>query len=80
MVLPVEAVAAVGEPVGPGNQRGAVSSIAHLLDRVGLQHRPAGDRVLAYAPSDLDDHGSLLAKDDLELLTRRYASHASTSP
>ena len=75
MLDALEAVAAVGEPVWPRDQRRSMRAVADVLDRVGLQHLPLADGVFAHAGADLDDRGALLAASDLELLTRRYERH-----
>ena len=68
MVGAIEAVGAVGQTVGPWDQRRAVGAVAHRVERIGVEHRPVCDLVLPDPAADLDDHGSLRAVGDLELL------------
>src|SRR5512142_2440084 len=70
-----EAVAAVGETVGPGNQRGAMGAVAHLPGRVGLQHVTVARAVAADAAADLDDRRVLVTGADLELPAGRCECH-----
>jgi hypothetical protein len=68
MIDSVEAVAAVGEAVGPGDQRRPVGAVADRPERIGIEDRPAADLVLAHPAADLDDRRPLLAVGDLVLL------------
>src|SRR5512142_1554201 len=75
VVRSLEAVVAVGETVGPGDQRGAVRAVAHLPGRVGLQHVAVTRPVAADAAADLDDRRVLVTGADLELPAGRCECH-----
>jgi hypothetical protein len=68
-LLALKAVAPVGEPVGPRDQRRAVGAVADGVEWIRVQDIPIPDRILPYAPANLDDRGSLLAVGDLKLLS-----------
>src|SRR5581483_10757083 len=80
IVVAVESVAAVAEPVRPWHQHGAVSAVADRLERVGLEHVAPAVAVGADAAADLDDGRALLAVDDLELLAGGRRWHAVRLP
>ena len=73
MTLAVELVAAVLDAVRPGHQHLASSRGALLVRAVAVQHFPVADRERAEASADLDDHCSLVAEGDLDLLSGRRA-------
>ena len=74
----VEAAGAVGQPVGPRNQRGAVRAVGHRGQRVRVEHVLAGYGVLADPAADLHDRGLVLAGADRELITGRATVMART--
>ena len=71
----VEAVGAVGDPVGPWDKRGPVFPVAHGVDGVRVENGPVANRVFADAPADLDDGRLLIAVSDLELCSRWWCPH-----
>jgi ribokinase len=71
----VEAVAAVGEAVGPGDQGSSVGAVADRPDRVALEHGSVPGQVLAHSATDLDDRRSLLAMSDLVLFAGGWDGH-----
>lgn len=75
IVCPVETVAAVTEPIGPRDQRGAVGAVAHRLQRIGLQHVPITGTVAADAAADLDDRDLLISVADYILPTGWRVRH-----
>lgn len=71
LVGAVEGVGTVGEPVGPGDQGGAVGAVADRVAGVGVEDVAVGHRVRSDPTADLDDGGPVVAGVDLEMLTRR---------
>ena len=70
VVLAVEAVAAVLNPVRPRDQNLPAPRAAHLVHPVAVEQLAAVERVLPQAATDLHDDRPLFAMDDLVLSTR----------
>ena len=68
MVLAVEAVAAVLNPVRPRDQNLPAARAAHLIRPVAVEQLAAVERVLPQSAADLHDDRPLVAVDDLDLL------------
>ncbi|CPU66389.1 Uncharacterised protein [Mycobacteroides abscessus] len=63
----VDRVLPVAQPVGPGEQDGAVERGRHLVLAEGREDRPAPHRVLADGRSDLGDRRCVVAVGDADL-------------
>src|SRR5262249_34508917 len=64
----VELVAAILQPVRPGDQHLPPRRGAHLLGPVAVDKFPAANGICAQSPANLDDHGALMLGRDFELL------------
>ena len=67
----VKTVGAVGEPVGPRDERRAVFAVAQGVYGVRVENGPIAGRVLPDAPADFDDGRPLVAVAHFELFPRR---------
>jgi hypothetical protein len=75
--LVVEAVTAVCEAVGPGDERGAMSPVADGSAGIRVQNWSVSHDVLPHATAYFDDRRALVAASDLKLLARRWDRHGS---
>src|SRR4051794_31695269 len=76
MAVAPELVAAVHDPVGPGEQDLSPPRRAHLVGSIPVEQLAARRRVGPQAAADLHDHGALVAERDLDLLPGRRRSGA----
>jgi hypothetical protein len=68
VVDPVEAVAAIGQSVGPGNERRAVGAVARDVGWVRIQDGSVPDPVATDRATHLDNGDALVSPSDVELL------------
>src|SRR5579862_1120984 len=64
----VELVAAISDPVGPGQQVLATAAGAHLISRVTVEQVSVGRLINSQSPAHLDDDRPLPSVAQLELL------------
>src|SRR5262249_18503729 len=69
MAASIELVAAILQPVRPGDQHLPSPREAHLLGPVAVEKLTAPGGVCAKSPANLDDHGTLMRGRDLDLLS-----------
>jgi hypothetical protein len=79
VTLPVEVVDAVLDPVGEGDQHLTAPRAAHLVRAIPVQELATTRGVGAEAGAHLGDGSSLLAEDELDLLTGRSDQTRITS-
>ena len=79
IVTAVEAVAAAGEPVGPGDEGRPVGPVAHSGGVVGVEDGATGLRVLPDPAPDLDDGRLLVTVGDAVLLAGWESLHVAAA-